>query len=260
MTRFAPWFLVLSACKAPPEAPAELNELSRYLYASWGSEDPAEREVGIANLVTFMQDVDLGGDVQDRSWELTPVEEADLWDITWPDERDPADVLGVSVARKTDFPPLAHAGLQILPDQLPMEPSATAYTRRFVEVDDPTCFLDKSCDPLFTENDVTRQNLLISVDFLLFKDFRWVETEAGDALFARSYVDRVWEGNSGSSRILQSYSCDIWVPDGEGGGFRYQTLWSESDVAGGDSTTIAVLKASINNILETGDEFLAAGG
>ncbi|TNE87678.1 MAG: hypothetical protein EP330_17540 [Deltaproteobacteria bacterium] len=258
MIRYLPVVLVLVACKKPPEAPAELDELSRYLYGSWGAEDAAEREVGIANLITFMADVDLNGNVQDRSWELTPITEAELWDINWPQERNPADVLGVSVARETDFEPADHAGLQILADQLELEPSASAYTRRFVEVSDPSCFVDGSCDPLFTENDVTRQNALISVDFVLYKDFRWVETENGDALFARSYVDQVWEGNSGSSRINQSYSCDLWIPDGQGGGFRYQTLWSESDTAGSDAVTIAVLKSSIDNILETGDEVLAA--
>lgn len=254
MIRLLPILLLLPACKRPPEAPAELNDLSRYLYAAWGAEDEAEREVGFENLVTFLSDVDLEDNLQDRAWELEPIQEADLWDIRWPEEQDPANVLGVAVARQSIHPPTQHARMQIEADQLPAEPSANEYIRTF-DVADPSCFVDQSCDPLLTENEITRQNLLISVTFTLYKDFRWVETENGPALFARSYVDQVWEGNSGGSSIIQSYSCDIWLPDGGDGSWRFQTLWSESEVGGaGEAATIAVLKSSIDNIFETGDE------
>ncbi|MCO4743383.1 MAG: hypothetical protein KC912_01255 [Proteobacteria bacterium] len=253
MIRLLPLLILLPACKRPPEAPAELDDLSRYLYRSWGAEDEAEREVGFSNLIAFLETIDMEDNLQDRAWELTPVNEDDLWDIEWPTEQDPAATLGVAVARQSVYPPLDHATLQIEEDQLPAEPSANEYVRTF-DVD-PTCFLDETCNPLFSVNQVQRQNLLISVDFTLYKDFRWVETDNGPALFARSYVDQVWEGNSGGSSIVQSYSCDIWLPDGNGTTWRYQTLWSESEVGGAsDSMTIATLKASIDNILETGDE------
>lgn len=255
MIRLIPLLLLLPACKRPPEAPAELNDLSRYMYAAWGSDNDADREVGMANLITFIEDVDLGANLQDRSWELEPITEEDLWDIDWPTERNPADVLGVAVARESIHPPTDHARLQIETDQLDAEPSANSYTRTF-DVSDPSCFLDQSCNPIFTVNDVTRQNVLISVTFDLYKDFRWVETDNGPALFARSYVDQVWTGANGNNSILQSYSCDIWIPDGEGTAWRYQTLWSESDVAASDALTIATLKGSIDNILETGDEVI----
>ena len=258
MNRLLPLLLIGSvACKRPPEAPQELDELSAHLYWSWGQEDAAEREVAVANLMAFLEGIDRSGNLQDRAWELSPVTEEDLWDVRWPEERNPADVLGVSVARDSDYSPEQHAWLQIQVDQVPAEPSANAYTREFLDVDDPECFLDGSCDPLFTLNDVTRQNVLISVTFDLYKDFRWVETEHGPALFARSYVDQVWTGDGGNNSILQSYSCDLWMPDGDGGSWRYQTLWSESDVSSSEALTIATLKSSIDNILETGDEVLA---
>ena len=245
----------LAGCTRPPEAPAELNELSAYLYRSWGAENEAEREVGLDSLIDFLEGVDLEGALNDRSWELTPLTPDDLWDIRWPEERDPADVLGVAVARQSTWAPDAHAMLQIQEDQLPAEPSANSYVRS-IDISDPTCFPEQSCEVIFTVNEVTRQNLLISVDFTLYKDFRWVETSRGPAMMGRSYVDQVWVGNGGNNSILQSYSCDIWLPDGNGGAWRYQTLWSESDVAASDALTIATLKASIDNILETGDEVI----
>lgn len=254
LLRLLPLLVLLPACKRPPEAPAELNDLSRYLYRVWGAEDPAEREVGLANLTTFLSDVDLEDNLQDRAWELTPIEEEDLWDIRWPEERNLSDVLGIAVARQSAFEPRDHALIQILDDQLIAEPSANEYTRAF-DVADPSCFPDQECDPIFTVNNVQRQNLVIHVDFVLYKDFRWVDTDNGPALFGRSFVDQVWPGDSGNSAIQQSYAGDVWLPDGDGGSWRFQTLWSESDVGGAsDSLTIATLKSSIDNIFETGDE------
>ena len=146
---------ILPGCTRPPEAPAELNDLSAYLYRSWGAENAAEREAGLDSLLSFLEDVDLEGALNDRSWELTPLAPEDLWDIRWPEERDPADVLGVAVARQSTWPPEAHALLQIQEDQLPAEPSANSYTRQF-DLSDPNCFPGQSCETIFTTTSPSR--------------------------------------------------------------------------------------------------------
>ena len=142
-----------TGCKRPPEAPQELDDLSRYLYREWDNEDEAVVAVGLDNLKAFLRDVDLTKPVLDRSWELEPVKPRDVDDVDHP-KRDPARTLGVAVAYRSTWPIDDHARLQIEPDQLIAEPSAALYDRRFPGVSDPDCFLSQDCNPMSTENDV----------------------------------------------------------------------------------------------------------
>jgi hypothetical protein len=246
--------LLVSACKTPPEAPKELNELSTYLYEEWDNEDPAVMEAGLINLHNFLKNVDLEAGIMDRSWELEPITRAHVSDISYPKDVDPKNTLGVAVSFESEWPIDDHARLQIEKDQLPAEPSAKVYTRTFPDDAKPACFLDQSCDPLVSVNDIERQNLLLSVVMVLYKDFRWIETDRGSAVAARSWLEESFEGQNGSSNIVQSYSVDIWLPVGKKVR-RYQTLWSESEVAGAsDAATIGTLKSSIDRAMETADE------
>ncbi len=247
-------FAELAGCGRPPEAPRELNELSVWLYREWDNEDPEVMTVGLQNLQDFLKDIDLEASLLDRSWELKPITSDDVSDIDRPKGVDPRDALGVSVTGLSKWKVAEHAQLQMERDQMPAEPTADEYNRRFPDVDSSSCFLDESCDPIASENDVVRRNALMSVEFVLYKDFRWIDTDDGNALAARSWLDRSWEGEKGSTEVVQSYSVDIWMPVGKQI-WRYQTLWSESKIPGAtEGVTLGVLKKSIGDIFEAGDE------
>lgn len=246
--------LAITGCKKPPEAPKELNDLSTFLYREWDNEDPAVMEVGMDNLHAYLKKQDLSAGILDRSWELESPTKDDISDIAYPKDADPKNTLGVAVGYESLWPIEDHATLQTESDQLAAEPSAKVYERTFPDDKDPLCFVDQTCDPLVTVNDIERQNLLMSVSMVLYKDFRWVETEQGPAFISRSWLEESVDGESGSSRIVQSYSVDAWIPKGKTA-WRFQTLWSESEVAGAsDTATIATLKSSIDKAMETGDE------
>jgi len=247
-------FVALGGCKKPPEAPKKLNELSTFLYQEWDNEDPAVMEVGLENLYQFLKKEDLESGILDRSWELTPITKGDVSDIPYPKGADPKNTLGVAVGYLSPWKIKDHATLQTEADQLLAEPTAKVYDRTFPEHDDPDCFIDQSCSPFPTVNDIERQNLLMSVGMVLYKDFRWVETDRGTAFISRSWLDRSWDGENGKSQVVQSYSVDAWLPVGKVI-WRYQTLWSESDIPGAsDTATIATLKSSINTAMESADE------
>ncbi len=249
-----PITLAITGCKKPPEAPKELSELSTFIYREWDNEDPEVMEVAVSNLRDFLKKQDLEAGILDRSWELTSVTVDDVSDIPYPEEADPQDTLGVSVSYLSQWPVDDAAKLQLETDQLPAEPTAKVYERSFPDDAKPRCFLDQSCNPLATVNDIERQNLLMSISMVLYKDFRWIETDHGLAIVSRSWLDQRWEGESGKSSIEQSYSIDAWLPAGKTT-WRYQTLWSESEVAGAsDATTMATLKSSINKAMESADD------
>ena len=245
--------LATGACRRPPEAPEALDELTRYLYAEWDNEDPRVLAAGLDNLRLQLDDVDYDGALQDRSWELTPMNAASVSDVPHPD-RDPQNTLGVAVTFQSVWPGTDHARLQTEADQTVTEPSAATYDRTFPEVDDPGCFVDAGCEVLVTENLVERQNLIISVQGTLFKQFRWSELEDGEMAFiSRSWIAEPWVGDNNNNTIWQSYSIDVWLP-GPGGARRFQTLWSESEVGGAsDSILITTVKVSTDDIFEAGD-------
>lgn len=250
--------LVLAACKAPPEAPDDLGELSRYLYREWGAEDPEVVRVGLTNLVDFLDDQDLTGNVNDRSWTLPDLTEEDVAGITRPD-RDISAVVGVSVAFESAWPIEEHAEVQIQADQRPYEPTAPEhYDRSFVEPADPTCFPEQACDRLVTFNEATRQNILMKVSFELFKDFRAISMDDDWAFIARSWFEQPWPGDDGKVMLYQSYSTDLWIGRGERT-WRFQSLWSESDlgIAASEETVVATVKLATDGIYERVDEVIA---
>ena len=259
--------LFTPACAPLPEAPNELSELARYLYREHEAAQPEVLEQGLANLQALLDDVDLEGAAADRAWIPGGLIEEDLEGISRPADRDLSDLLGITVAGLSSFPVADHALLQSQEDQLPAEPTATRYVRSFLAPEDPLCFADGECARMQTLNDARRENFLMSVDFMLFKDFVWsrvgTEEEAGQdrphALVARSWFEESWEGDTGATVLWQSFSLDVWLEDGTGATQRFQTLWSESQIVDVDEDIVRnVLRESIDDIFIVGDEAIAA--
>lgn len=250
--------LTLAACKAPPEAPTELSELSRYLYREWGNEDPEVMAAGLRNLVPVLEGVDLTGNVLDRAWALADLSIDDVAELPTRPDRAPEDCVGVGVAYQSRWAVADHARVQVQADQRPFEPTASEhYDRFFPETDDPACFEDRSCTVLETFNEATRENILMKVTFELPKVLRWVEVEPDAWSFvSRSWYEQPWEGEGGNVTLYQSYSLDVWMFRPDGTTWRYQTLWSESDLGIGvsEETVIATVRNGTDQFFRGCDE------
>lgn len=252
---------VASGACAPPEAPTELNDLSRYLYREWDAEDARTRSAGMANLDAFLSTVDVTSDaLDDRTWTLTDLEEDDVATITRPD-RPLEDCFGIGMAYGSRWPASDHARLQIEADQVPTEPTAERYERTITNVDDPACFVDQSCERIDTSNDMRRKTALYSVDSILFKNFRWVTYTDADGVehasfYSRSWYDQPWPGDNEKTTVWQSYSIDVWIDRGDGTAWRYQTLWNETEIGGfpiSDDLATATVRPGTNDTFEAGD-------
>ncbi|MCB9778712.1 MAG: hypothetical protein H6742_09135 [Alphaproteobacteria bacterium] len=262
---------LLAACgKAPPDANPEFNDALVYAFRSFEGD-----EVDLAFAVRQLEaQVYLGMDVEakqanDRA--LTPDS------LVWEDvegiereERDPSLCLPVAVAGVSAHAIPDHAWLQTLADQTPVEPySPDVYDRTFLEGGD--CWEGRDCDFMRTHNDLVKDNILLTVPYVLMKDFRWVdlalpdpaEVEDGEtvesddprwAIVARSWMPEAGYGEGGDNIIWQSFSLEIWIPrdgngylhgqgddqpagdwtaDSTGGGvLRMMSLWSESELGG----------------------------
>lgn len=224
---------VVMGC-GPSQAPKEIDALSSYLYQHCGDADPMALHDGLANLAALLAPVNLtSGSTNDRAWQVTPPTAAEVAGLTWPAGHNPSDMLGSAVARASQWPVTDHARLQIAPDQLPIEPSATAYARKFVNPTDASCFADERCLEMDTDNDLTRASAVLSISFSNHKDFKWVKY--GDAaaplsaIVARTWIDREFKGEKGT--IHETAALDIWMGRSDGSTWRYQVNWTDTEIS-----------------------------
>lgn len=221
---------LLAGCfTMPPKAPAELDELSRFLFRQWTHDDPKVLEDGVGQLEALLAEVDLSQKLFFRSYELGPFGADDVESIDTPEGEDPANTIGLSVAYESARSIDDHARMQLETDHLAVEPSAAKYLRRFNEPEDPTCFLDSKCDAIYTDNDVTREKiLLIKIEMMLHKDFKWVQMSGG----RRAIVSRMWlpKVAVGKGTMIQYYLVDVWMERPAGKTWRYQAAYQEADL------------------------------
>ncbi len=266
-------FLALSSlllgCKSPPQADPEFDDATRYLVRIFDTGTDAERAYGIRQLERQSYlNMDLEASSATKRW-LSPAGLTwdDVADLEHPD-RDPALNLPLAVGFLSDFDVPDHGRVFYLTDMRPVEPSSPdLYDRTILDGED--CWLDHGCDALRTYNDVERKNILYTVRYDLWKDYRWIDLNLPDlssvpegeeavndgdprwAIQVRSWMKTSAEGDGAT--IHQSYAIEVWVPrdcqgyirdpadenldggdwtaDSCGGGtMRMQALWSETEL------------------------------
>jgi hypothetical protein len=255
-------------CKPPPEAPTELDELSAYLFRNWETTEEGVLEVGMYNLQQHFSTADLDVGFNDRSYQLTALADTDYDDVVViPDGMDPADCLGVGVVAGSLFDAEQQTQAIIQADQTPIEPNSPGhYDRIFLDPTDPSCFPDRSCTVLRTNNDLRKENALMDIPYEMIKDFRWVElSEDGQpgsgswGILARTWVPERGVGDSGNNTIEQSYSIDVVLPGvhGDWAAYRYMGLWSQSTGSiEGEDLVMGAMKMGMSDLFDQTDEWL----
>lgn len=277
--------VALLACvgcaKAPPPADPEFSDALIFLLRAF--EGPQADLAFAARDLESQTNADLdvtSNNTNDRALAPAFLTDADVADIERTNtDRDIARALPVAVAGLSDFPPEDHAALQLMPDQTLIEPySPDKYDRTFTEGKD--CFGDRSCDTLRTWNVLTKDNLLMTIDYELGKDFRWIDLNLPDpsevpegeeprndgeprwAMLARSWTSESFAGRGDKNYIHQSYTIELWIPrkqSEEGRTLRLLSLWSETEIGGlnvSDDQIIATTRAGIDRNFRAVDDYL----
>jgi hypothetical protein len=274
--------------KAPPEASRAFSDAVRDLFREM--ESP---EAVVANLILEVeQQIYLGMDVEasspnDRALTPANLRAKDIVGLDHPG-RDLSAALPVAVATVSAHSIEQHKSIQLLKTQVPVEPySPEFYQRTFLEGDD--CWEQRNCDWLRTSNELTKENLLMTIDYFFPKDFRWVnlssatgDTDPRWAYIARSWTTEVFAGRKDNAWIQQSYSIEVWVPrDGRGfsrtasdknndegtwtsdsngdGLLRMVSLWSETEFDGlavTDDQVAATTRSGIDRNFQAAEDYL----
>lgn len=245
-------------CAKPVEAPAEVEDLSSWMFMEWDNEDPEVMQAGIANLVAYAGTLDLAADVEERAFTVPGgIERVEVEPFVV-HGFDPQDTDAVGIFYRSPHSVEDHLLHIALTDRTMVEPSSPNIYERVWRDGDPYCLWDGECETINALNDVERENFLFELRFDLDKYWRVVELEDGQrALAARSFnVDSTDNGNN--IALLQGYSIDVFVPDAQGGSVRFQAAWQRTDLPGGmdDSDISGALMDGIEGAFELMDEWL----
>lgn len=299
MYRALPALMLVSivGCKPPPQDADELFNTSAVFVLTDFEGSAAELADAVRTLEEVIYNsVDLGASgTQNRA--LTPrnLTEEDVEGIETNHERAPEDNLAVSLAAAAPHDIDDHRWLPLLEEQVLVEPySPNQYIREFVDGTEE-CWAERQCDILRTQNNIIKENALMTVRYDLEKQYRWVDlnlpeprggqepVNEGEPRWA--FVSRSWSpdsapGESGNATIQQSYSMELWLPrdgggflrdgpdpetgftdDSSGGGIvRLMTTWAETDLGfdPGENAVIGTTRQGMDKIFDAQNEWVGA--
>lgn len=256
-------FVLLGTACSVPDAPGDLDELSRYLFREWDNENDRMMEAGIRSFDENLAELDFDGDKDARSFEIGPLDEVDTANIDLPDGVVLENMVGVAIGAWSDWEPALHAELATQVDQAPAEPSSAEYTRTFLEPTDPECLPTEDCAFLRTINHILKSNAAYTAWIDMNKHFRWVNVvdnhgfDTGRrAMVAKVWTPEVYIGEAGATYIYQSYAVDIWL-ETEDGPIRLQANWSENSLSDDPTLIRALIRGSLDDLFEQTDQFIA---
>lgn len=254
---------LMVGCKEAIVAPTELNELSRFLFVEWDNEDPEVMSAGVTGFDTWSAGVERSPDasLEDRFYSITPITRPDVEGLVNHD-LDPAAAPAVAVITTSAFDVADHAGLFGLADQRPLEPSSPDRYDRVITDGDPDCFAERGegCETLASSNDINRKNVLVNVDYVLTKVWRWVDLEDGrQAIAARAYTPDEGSSADPEKYIKQVYTIELWIPT-DSGTTRWLVTWQEAELGLDEDTVESLVASSMDDSYEAVEEYLSGEG
>ncbi len=247
--------LVLSpACKAPPEAPQELDELCGFIFEHFTDEDPAELAAGLGNLDTW-----LNANLEEtlEGYEVTELSR-DSVDALDENSRDLDGMVGAAVGTEGSFDPAEIAEVLVLVDPVELSPGMyEVYDRTFLT--DQNCFVKAKCETLEVFNYMeSTYPLGLDVTTETNGQYRWVDMETGTAMLQRTWMDSPAEVSVDWLSVQDQFYLNVVMPS-ESGSVRLQATWIVAQVINAeipDGIALTLVIASMQDVYEDVDAYL----
>lgn len=248
--------LSLVACKKPPAAPAELDELCAYIYSHMSDEEDDYLSAGVANL-----DAWLGGRMEETS-EGYLVNNLDQETVNALDdqERDLTGLVGAAVGNDSAYSTEEMAATVVLTDQAVVFPETySLYERSWrlpEEGQKPTCFDDASCTYAEADNhSIANYALGLEAESWVRAQYRWVEYEEGMALITRTWMTAPAELSIDWINLDHQFYMTVTLPRGDSGqkSRRLQATWMVASLGSSSVPEATALNMVISSMQDTSE-------
>lgn len=249
---------LLPACKPPPDAPDELDELVGYMYEHNADEETDALEAGAVNLDTWLveriEETAEGYTVQNLS-------EATIAALGEGD-RELDGLVGASVGHVSPYTveQLAQAAIGDNPEDI-FEGTYTSYEREVIE-GDVSAFLADDEDWLYTEAWTSQDFSIVQIDSNSGCQYRWIDTPDGRALVQRNWSRTPPVMSVDWLAVEQQYYQWIVLPEA-GGSRTLQTTWvvaTMSDDEVPEDVALNMVVDSMIGLAEDLDAWVESGG
>ncbi len=213
--------LVLAGCRVPPEAPAEIDDLTTYLYENHDNEDPLVLVAGVDSFVTWL---DENFETLEDKYSITPLSEETV-DSLDDQDRTSEGLIGLAVVTTSDHPVdnAAFANTAVSIEEVYGD-QYTDYEREVVG--DVDCFLATDCDRLEVDERYTAHFALgLQSQSHMYNQYVWSEGQAGHAYIQRNWLVEKPVVNSDLLDVDQQMYLNVLLPRGNGGHYRLQATW-----------------------------------
>ncbi len=254
-----PFVLLLSmtACKRPPEAPAELNELAGFLFERFMDEDTRDLELGVENLADWLRS---NLEETEDGYSVDDLDEAVIKSVAPHREPNLERLGGAAVATVStyDVRPIARA-LVVREQEEVFPDNYESHDRTFVT--DPDCFMPHDCDFVDTKNRVEASyGGLIKTSTHSQAQYRWIPFGEDDFAFLhRTWLIDPAEVNPDWVKVHEQLYVGVTIP-WDAGALRLGTTWIAADVLDGlvsEGTALQLMIDSMQKEGENLDAFLS---
>lgn len=229
-------WLLLSGCKAPPEAPEEVDALAAFSFSRQLDEDPADLALGLENLRAWFE-VDF--DEKEPGFELVQgLAQADVDALNVsatfqsPDakaERSVAALAGAAAGSVGVHAVGSYAFALTAVDQDVVFPKTFAEWGREWHLCDGVQFADRDCEAAESEEAQTSTFALgLRSEGVAYNQYRWVDLSDGSAaLMHRNWQIFPPEVNNRLLEVEDQYYLNLFLPSEDGERvFRFQATWA----------------------------------
>jgi hypothetical protein len=242
--------LPAAACKKEkPVAPTEMTEILTYMFVNW--EDEEKLAAASDNLKPWLDDNATSEQTID-GYQLSPLDPEDIGDsVIYPADAAFEEQLGAAGGNVSSFPLDAQTEHMVVADQVfANEKSYNQYDRTISEGN--AASFKKGSGVLRTDNEVSTQVLIYEIPYDLKKDYRWIEGESSRSIIARSWIEEEGCNEGGGTCLLQSFSVDVFMDDGEQTQ-RLTATWAQTKPSLGDDFMVDSLADGLQDVFEGTD-------
>lgn len=224
--------LSMIACKPPPEAPADLEDLCEYIFAHLGDEDVEELQAGLSNLDTWLHTEDnLSKTIE--GYQINNLKDESVASLDDQDRAIRESLVGAAVGHTYNHTMHDIIDAMYVEDWSKVSNGTYSCYERIHDEQEPDCLLDGSCDWLtYQTTSVSSWAGLVTVESTNSGQIRTVETEHGTAFVQRTWLNDPAKTSGALGDLVNVYAqyyVNVVAPAADGSINRTVATWIDGE-------------------------------